>query len=60
MSVKDPSQHLGSRAAAIKLSGVPSLGAEAAFDFLGVRSRSKLCHLFGASSIWHRQRQHWH
>ena len=37
MSNKDASQQMGIRAAAIKLSGVPSLGAEAAFDFLGVR-----------------------
>ena len=34
----DSSQYAGNRAATVKMSGVPSLGAEAAFDFLGVRT----------------------
>ena len=33
----DHSQYAGNRAATVKMSGVPSLGADAAFDFLGVR-----------------------
>jgi hypothetical protein len=37
-SMRDANQHVANRAATIKLSGVPSLNAEAAFDFLGVRS----------------------
>ena len=36
-SNREASQHLSNRAATIKMSGVPSLRAEAAFDFLGVR-----------------------
>lgn len=36
----DYSQYAGNRAATVKMSGVPSLGADAAFDFLGVCSWS--------------------
>jgi len=55
-SNREASQHLSNRAATIKMSGVPSLRAEAAFDFLGVRltPRSALaCHVASSDHAEH-------